>query len=98
MAEFRSFINFNSFTTINVCLGVYVYEWIKDKKRRKQHSPAIDSDMITADVNNNGFRPALSTTNNAKMLLINWTSPTRIVAKWSFTELPKKNNSDKISN
>lgn len=56
--------------------------------------PAIEMHMTTADMINNGFRPDLSTTNSVKMLLINWTSPTIIVAKLSFTELP--NNSDKI--
>lgn len=52
--------------------------------------PAIDIEQTNADMINNGFRPDLSTTNNAKMLLNSWTNPTIIVAKWWFTELPAK--------
>lgn len=51
---------------------------------------AIARHISIADTINNGLRPALSTTNTAAMLLTNCTSPTRIVARCSFIELPAR--------
>lgn len=51
---------------------------------------AIDRHMSIADKISKGLRPALSTTNNAAMLLINCTNPTKTVARCSFIELPAR--------